>query len=186
MNSIAQTQPRIKTAIRYSRIQKTWQTVNGTVNSYGPGPAGKLAATWAALVHDHPRLYKVIRDQAHYHHGDLPTTEICFEAAKKLAKGLVYKGGIVASGFGGGLAKVSFDGYPHKYECSCNKKRTYSLLYGPMCVDAWAVHLAYLAGIELPLPPLSEAIPFNGEPVPFDDDLGYNELDYDVAQEIDF
>lgn len=131
-----------KTAVRYDRSKRTWLAINGQVQSFGAGPDAKRSAMLAALRHDHPHLSRIVTDLAHGNPRHLVDRFI--KAAQLICSGKVYGNGVVASQTLKNVYYTTrYEGFPKSYRCSCPD------LSKGMCKHTLAVHLAYLAGIDL-------------------------------------
>lgn len=154
-----------KTQIRYNRSRRTWEAVNGVVTDC----LSKTDALMVALQHDQPDMAAVVIELIRIHHDSNPTiTNGLLKGAKLIIADLVYDNGEVGSQSRDDYThQVTFDG---QYNCSCEATVTDPIL-GKICAHCLARHIAYLADIELPAPPVP-SVPFNGEPVVI------NTLDY--------
>lgn len=180
-----------QTHVRYNRVRRTWQSVNGTTTDHGSGPLGKRAAERTALAHDYPMLAGAVWCLEGHHNNDEQVTERLTKAARLIVAGLVFSGEVRSERDANRFYEVRFDGVPMTYSCTCEDfrsgraPRSYSI-GGRVCKHALAQHVSFLLGIELDAPP----VPFDGETTNVDEfDAiwdGGTPADYDLFTEIEF
>lgn len=161
--------PEVQTQVQYDRPAKTWQAVNGTVTPTGNGPEGKRLAALTALAHDWPELARLINETTQSNRDDPSVIDLAIRAGEVLMAGKVYAGEVESLSRPGLFHKVEFQGIPLGYHCTCESRR-YQVVFvsgiGPICKHGLAAHFRYILGLPLETAP----IPFEGEPVAWDDD----------------
>jgi hypothetical protein len=158
-----------QTIIRYNKITRQWQAVNGQVHTFPAGKEGKRAALLCALNSDQPHLAAIVGDIAEMHNHNPALVDRLLKASQLITKGHVYNGGKVKSQSSEEVYQTSFEGFPKSWYCTCEDfdnglQRQAGLIkwggidtdYGLMCKHTLAQLIAHLAGLMLE----DEEIPF--------------------------
>ena len=161
--------PEIQTTVEYDKSAKTWQAVNGTVTPTGNGAEGKRLAQLSALAHDWPEMARLINEVTRSNRNDDRVTDLAIRAAEILQAGKVYQGEVESLSRPGLFHQVRFQGIPLGYDCTCEARRYHVIFVsgiGPICKHGLGQHFRYILGLQEQAVP----IPFEGEPVVWDND----------------